>query len=110
MADGRSLILTEVRYVPSLRKNLIFIGILDSKGCNFEVSEGTLRVSKGNKDMLWRKKTEGIYRLERSVQTKGATIQHGSSGISHNNRQGKQPLHRGMQSKSRGTWRIHNGT
>ena len=74
--------LTEVRHVLNLRKNLISIGMLDSKGCSFDVSGGTLRVFKENKKMLWGKKTGGLYRLEGSVQTGGATIRHGSSGIS----------------------------
>ncbi|GFS30789.1 hypothetical protein Acr_00g0014080 [Actinidia rufa] len=94
MADGRSVTLTEVRHVPNLRKNLISIGMLDSKGCSFDASGGTLRVFKGNKKILWGKKTRGLYRLEGSVQTGGATIRHGSSGISKENGQGKQPLHR----------------
>ncbi|GFZ11618.1 hypothetical protein Acr_23g0000030 [Actinidia rufa] len=110
MADGRSVTLTEVRHVPNLRKNLISIGMLDSKGCRFDASGGILRVSKGNKEMLWEKKTEGLYRLEGNVQTRGATVRHGSNGISKENGQGKQPLHRGTQSKRRGTWRIRSGT
>ncbi|GFS37354.1 hypothetical protein Acr_00g0051480 [Actinidia rufa] len=73
MADGRSVTLTEVRHVPNLRKNLISIGMLDSKGCSFEASGGILRVSKGNKEMLWGKKIRGLYRLEGNVQTGGAT-------------------------------------
>ncbi|PSS36298.1 Proline-rich protein [Actinidia chinensis var. chinensis] len=77
---------------------------------SFDASGGTLRVSKGNKEMLWGKKTGGLYRLEGSVQTGGATVRHGSSGISKENGQGKQPLHRGTQSKRRGTWRIRSGT
>ncbi|GFS39374.1 transcription regulator [Actinidia rufa] len=101
MADGRSVTLTEVRHVPNLWKNLISIGMLDSKGCSFEASGGTLRVSKGNKEILWGKKTRGLYRLEGSVQTGGATIRHGSSGISKENGQGKQLLHKGTQSKRR---------
>ena len=56
MTNGRSLTLTDVRHVPSLQKNLIFIGILNSKGCSFEVSGGTLRVFKENKEMLRRRK------------------------------------------------------
>ncbi|GFZ11250.1 hypothetical protein Acr_22g0006480 [Actinidia rufa] len=56
------------------------------------------------------KKTRGLYRLEGSVQTGGATVRHGSNGISMKNGQGKQPLHRGTQSKRRGTWRIRSGT
>ncbi|GFY86964.1 hypothetical protein Acr_05g0006030 [Actinidia rufa] len=111
MADGRSVVtLTEVRHVPNLRKNLISIGMLDAKGCSFEASGGILRVSKENKEMLWERRLEGLYRLEGNVQTGGATVRHGSSGISKKNGQGKQPLHRGTQSKRRGTWGIHNGT
>ncbi|GFZ20315.1 hypothetical protein Acr_28g0010200 [Actinidia rufa] len=110
MADGRSVTLTEVRHVPNLRKNLISIGMLDAKGCRFDASGGILRVSKENKEMLWGKKTRGLYRLEGNVQTGGATVRHGSSGISEKNGQGKQPLHRGTQSKRRGTWRIRSGT
>ncbi|GFY82734.1 hypothetical protein Acr_02g0009740 [Actinidia rufa] len=67
----------------------------------FDASGGILRVSKGNKEMLWGKKTGGLYRLEGSVQTGGATVRHGSSGISKESGQGKQPLHRGTQSKRR---------
>ncbi|GFY84331.1 hypothetical protein Acr_03g0011050 [Actinidia rufa] len=73
-------------------------------------SGGILRASKGNKEMLWGKKTRGLYRLEGNVQTGEATVRHGSSGISEKNGQGKQPLHRGTQSKRRGTWRIRSGT
>ncbi|GFZ18909.1 hypothetical protein Acr_27g0006480 [Actinidia rufa] len=61
MANGRSVTLTEVRHVPNLRKNLISIGMLDAKGCRFDASGGILRVSKGNKEMLWGKKTRGLY-------------------------------------------------
>ncbi|GFZ11293.1 heat shock protein 18.2 [Actinidia rufa] len=107
---GSFVTLTEVRHVPNLRKNLISIGMLDAKGCSFDASRGILRVSKGNKEMLWGKKTRGLYRLEGNVQIGGATIRHGSSGISEKNGQGKQPLHRGTQSKRRGTWRIWSGT
>ncbi|GFZ10585.1 tetratricopeptide repeat (TPR)-like superfamily protein [Actinidia rufa] len=101
MADGRSVMLTEVMHVPNLQKNLISIGMLDSKGCNFDASGGILRVSKRNKEMLWGKKAGGLYRLEGSVQTGGATVRHESSGISKENGQGKQPLHKGTQSKRR---------
>ncbi|GFS37219.1 hypothetical protein Acr_00g0050720 [Actinidia rufa] len=101
MANGRSVTLTEVRHVPNLRKNLISIGMLDSKGCSFDASRGILRVSKGNKEMLWGKKTGGLHRLEGNVQIGGATIRDGSNGISEKNGQGKQPLHKGTQSKCR---------
>ncbi|GFY80759.1 hypothetical protein Acr_01g0005680 [Actinidia rufa] len=64
--------------------------MLDSKGCSFDTSGGTLRVSKGNKEMLWGKKTKGLYRLEESIQIGGATVRHGSSRIRKENGQGKR--------------------
>ena len=59
MANGRFLTLAEVRYVSSLRKNLISIGMLDSKGYNFTTSGGNLRVFKENKKLLQGMKTRG---------------------------------------------------
>ncbi|GFZ21964.1 hypothetical protein Acr_29g0011260 [Actinidia rufa] len=79
----------------------------DSKGCSFDASGGTLRVSKGNKEMLWRKKTRGLYRLEGNVQTGGATVRHGSSSISEKNGQGKQPLHRVVRTREK-RWSYDN--
>ncbi|GFS37024.1 hypothetical protein Acr_00g0049300 [Actinidia rufa] len=93
MVDERSVTLTEVRHVPNLRKNLISIGMLDAKGYSFDASGGILRVSKGNKEMLWGKKTGGLYRLEGNVQTRGATVRH-----------------RGACEICNGTWRIRSGT
>ncbi|GFY87450.1 hypothetical protein Acr_05g0010890 [Actinidia rufa] len=78
IADKRSVTLIEVRHVPNLRKNLISIGMLDSKGCSFDASGGTLRVSKGNKEMLWGKKTEGLYRLEEKVHKVSTGVLGGS--------------------------------
>ena len=77
--------------------------MLDSKGCSFAASGEILRVSKENKEMLQGKKTKGLYWLEESVHKKGATVRHGSSGTSKQNGKGKQHLHKGMQSKRRGT-------
>ena len=64
--------------------------MLDSKGCSFKASGGTLRVFKKNKKMLQGRKIGGLYRLEGSVRIGGATIRHGRSGISKKNGQGKQ--------------------
>ncbi|GFZ06477.1 hypothetical protein Acr_18g0006470 [Actinidia rufa] len=61
MVDGRPMTLTEVRHVPNLRKKLISIG-------------GTLRVSKENKEMLWKKKTRGLYTDWRGVSKQGELL------------------------------------
>ncbi|GFZ20468.1 hypothetical protein Acr_28g0011730 [Actinidia rufa] len=101
---------TAATTVMAVDENEFDVLLAASDDGNFEASGGILRVSKENKEMLWGKKTRGLYRLEGNVQTGGATVRHGSSGISEKNEQGKQPLHRGTQSKRRGTWRIRSGT
>ncbi|GFZ01503.1 hypothetical protein Acr_15g0001120 [Actinidia rufa] len=72
-----------------------------TKWRSYESFQGKQR---GNKEMLWGKKTKGLYRLKGSVQIGRAIVRHGSDGISKNNGQGKQPLHKGMKSKRKGTW------
>ena len=59
--------------------------MLDSNGYSFAASGEILRVFKRNKEMLRRRKTKGLYRYESSVQTREATMRHGSSGISKKN-------------------------
>ncbi|GFY88487.1 WRKY DNA-binding protein 3 [Actinidia rufa] len=44
-------------------------------------SGGIMRVSKRNKEMLRGRKTRGLYQLEGSVQTRGATTRYGSSEV-----------------------------
>ena len=47
MADGVVRTLGGVRHVPALKKNLISLGTLESKGCSFSAKDGVLKVSKG---------------------------------------------------------------
>ncbi|GFZ04168.1 hypothetical protein Acr_16g0007920 [Actinidia rufa] len=101
---------TAATAVMAVDENEFDVLLAASDDGKFDASGGILRVSKGNKEMLWGKKTRGLYRLEGNVQTGGATVRHGSSGISEKSGQRKQPLHRGTQSKRRGTWRIRSGT
>ncbi|GFZ10067.1 hypothetical protein Acr_21g0006660 [Actinidia rufa] len=51
--------------------------------------------------MLRGRKTGRLFRLKRSVQIGGAAVRHESSDISEKNGQGKEQLHRGIQSKRR---------
>lgn len=46
--DGSYKILTEVRYIPQLKRNLIPLGVLESNGYRFESADGILKVIKGN--------------------------------------------------------------
>ena len=45
--DGSTRVLTDVRYVPSLRKNLISLGTLDAKGFTVSMRDGILKVTSG---------------------------------------------------------------
>ncbi|GJW21741.1 retrovirus-related pol polyprotein from transposon TNT 1-94 [Tanacetum coccineum] len=47
MHDGVVRTLTDVRHVPDLKKNLISLGVFDSKGFKYTSENGVLRVSKG---------------------------------------------------------------
>nr|GFA49972.1 hypothetical protein [Tanacetum cinerariifolium] len=47
MHDGVVRTLTDVCHVPDLKKNLISLGVLDSKGFKYTSKNGVLRVSKG---------------------------------------------------------------
>ncbi|GMI79054.1 hypothetical protein HRI_001574700 [Hibiscus trionum] len=45
--DGSTRVLTDVRYVPSLKKNLISLGALESKGSIVTMRDGILKVTSG---------------------------------------------------------------
>ena len=45
--DGSTRLLTDVRYVPNLRKNLISLGALESKGFTMTIRDGVLKVTSG---------------------------------------------------------------
>lgn len=47
MHDGAIRILEDVRYVPDLTKNLMSVGVLDSKSCRVTVEGGFLKVVRG---------------------------------------------------------------
>ena len=48
MHDGIIKTLSNVRHMPDLKKNLIFLGTLDSNGYKFIAEGEVLRVSKGS--------------------------------------------------------------
>ena len=45
--DGSTRVLTYVRFVPSLRKNLLFLGTLDAKGFTVSMRDGILKITSG---------------------------------------------------------------
>ena len=50
--DGPIVILSEVRYIPEVKRNLISLGLLEKKGCSFYSFVGTLEVKKDGILML----------------------------------------------------------
>ncbi len=67
--DGTIRTLSDVRYVPDLRKNLISLCILDLKGCRINIESSTIKVSRGALVLLKGKRTDSLYILEGSTVT-----------------------------------------
>ncbi|XP_047307985.1 uncharacterized mitochondrial protein AtMg00300-like [Impatiens glandulifera] len=72
--DGKIRTLTGVRHVPQLKKNLIFLGILNAKGFKFSGEEGTLCISKGSKVILKGIKQNILYILQGKTLTGSSTV------------------------------------
>ena len=67
--DGTIRTLSDVRYVPDLRKNLISLSILDLKGCRINIESSDIKVSRGALVLLKGKRTGNLYILEGSTVT-----------------------------------------
>ncbi|KAG8478329.1 hypothetical protein CXB51_028050 [Gossypium anomalum] len=77
MHDGTIRTLSDVRYVPNLRKNLISLSTLDLKGCRINIESSGIKVSHKAFILLKGKRTGSIYILEGSIVT--GEIRHPSS-------------------------------
>ena len=74
MYDGTIKTLSDVRHVPDLKKNLIYLGVLDLHGYNFTGQNGVLKVSKGALVVMKDEKVGNLYRLKGSTQVSEAAI------------------------------------
>ncbi|GJU24648.1 transposable element [Tanacetum coccineum] len=75
MHDGVVRTLTDVRHVPDIKKNLISLGVLDSKGFKYTSENGVLRVSKGALVMMKATKgTSSLYTLQGETITGSASV------------------------------------
>ena len=68
MFDGIVRELTDVRYVPELKSNLISMGVLDSCGYKYTGQGGVLTLSKGNLVVMKATKVDNLYKLEGSIE------------------------------------------
>ncbi|GAB2275344.1 hypothetical protein Dimus_039125 [Dionaea muscipula] len=64
LTNGSTILLTKVRHVPDLRRNLISLGILDDAGCTCVAKNNSLSVFKGTKLVLKGIKRQGLYVLD----------------------------------------------
>ncbi|XP_073099673.1 uncharacterized protein [Elaeis guineensis] len=74
MFDGVMRILTNVRYVPTLRKSLISLGTLDENGCSYSGSNGVIKMKKGALIVLKGEKIGSLYKLIGKIITDDATV------------------------------------
>ena len=72
--DKSIRLLTDVRYVHDLKRNLIFLGEFNKKGYVFNEKCDILKVMKGSKEVLRGRRKQGLYTPEAEVVS-------GSTGI-----------------------------
>ena len=61
--DGVVRVLSNVRHVPDLRKNLISLGVLDYLGYSFSSKDGIMKIIKGALMVMKGQKVSTLYRL-----------------------------------------------
>ncbi|KAG8472304.1 hypothetical protein CXB51_034358 [Gossypium anomalum] len=75
MFDGVVRTLSDVRYVPKLKRNLISLSTLDSKGYRYTAESGVLKISKGSLVVMkGQRKTAKLYVLQGSTVTGDAAV------------------------------------
>ncbi|CAM8979733.1 unnamed protein product [Rhodiola kirilowii] len=67
MPVGNIVILTKVRHVPNLKRNLISLGMLDDCGCEYHAEGGKLTVYRNKRPILFGIKMHGLYVIDNCV-------------------------------------------
>ena len=67
MFDGVVRDLTDVRYVPQMKKNIISVGAVESKGFKMTLENGILKVTKGFLVVMKEIKDRNLYYLKGST-------------------------------------------
>lgn len=63
MYDGKERVLSQVRYVPDLNRNLISLGSLNALGYEFKTQEGCILVEEEDRVVIKDHKINGLYTL-----------------------------------------------
>ncbi|KAG8501296.1 hypothetical protein CXB51_003445 [Gossypium anomalum] len=75
MFDGVVRTLSDIRHVPELKRNLILLSTLDSKGYRYTTERGVLKISKGSLIVMkGQRKTAKLYVLQGSTITDDAAV------------------------------------
>jgi len=83
MYDGTVRMLTNVRHVPKLRNNLIYLGFLDSSGYKCTIQGVVLKLSKGILLVMKAKRIRNLYQLEgRTESNQEIVVYEGASDYS----------------------------
>lgn len=83
--DGTTFVLHDVRYMPQMSRNLISMGTLESKGCDFKGGNGVLKVVKGCTTIMKGIRQSSLYifqgeaRMAESLAVTSDGEQHGSN-------------------------------
>ncbi|GFZ19218.1 hypothetical protein Acr_27g0009570 [Actinidia rufa] len=78
MFDGTIRVLTDVRYVPDLKKNLLSLGTLDSKGYKVTMEGGILKVVRGALVAMKGTRKGNLYFLDGSTVTGRVVVSNSS--------------------------------
>ena len=62
MFDGVVTVLSNVRHVPNLRRNLISLGVLDDLGFSYSSNGGIMKITKGALMVMKGQKVSTLYR------------------------------------------------
>ncbi|KAJ8899013.1 hypothetical protein K2173_008836 [Erythroxylum novogranatense] len=82
MHDGTVRELSDVRYVPDMKKNLISIGALESKGIKITIEGGILKAVYGALVVMKDTRRNNLYFLQENTVTDGAAITEAADGDS----------------------------
>ncbi|XP_042005761.1 uncharacterized protein LOC121754477 [Salvia splendens] len=80
-ADGSMILLTDVRFIPEIKRNLVSLGLLETKGYGFRSEGGRLVIYKGSKTVMSAEKRQTFYYLEASVVTGSTNVAEKQIGV-----------------------------
>ncbi|KAL8550371.1 hypothetical protein ACS0TY_008987 [Phlomoides rotata] len=91
MFDGADKILSKVRLVPHLKRNIISLGSLTATGCKFRAEGDLISVLKGEKVLMKGERMNGLYILDgRTVTGSADSIERSADTLLRHNRLGHE--------------------